>query len=191
MNRVFSIKNPIRVPDGTIVYPFLNPKDSTSELPWDLIDDFSISAGEIEARVKSKIHVMPLVTQVTFVLSGSLEVRMKDPGGDACYALQLGPEQAVITRPGTFFQLINHTNEPCRVLYIVSPAYLFELDASGNVVYDDSIVLDEDWDELARLDWQPAKLKDTEVMAEERRQAAERLAARSRQGEGSTRDCGI
>ena len=182
MNRVFSIENPVRVPDRTIVYPFLNPKDSTSGLPWDLIDGFSISAGKIETGVRSKIHVMPLVTQVTFVLSGSLEVRMKDPDGDACYVVQLRPEQAVITRPGTFLQLINQTDEPCRVLYIVSPAYLFELDESGNVAYDDGIVLDEDWDELVRLDWQPAKLKDTEVMREERRQAAERLAAQVKIG---------
>jgi len=180
MNRVFSIENPICVPDGTIVYPFLNPKDSTSGLPWDLLDGFSLAAGQIAAGVRSKIHLMPLVTQVTFVLSGSLEVRMKDPGGEARYAVQLGPEQAVITRPGTFFQLVNQTDEPCRVLYIVSPAYVFELDESGNVAYDDSIALDEDWAELARLDWQPAKLRDTGRMTEARKQASERLAAGNR-----------
>jgi len=43
-------------------------------------------------------------------------------------------------------------------------------------------VLDEDWEELVPLDWQPAKLKDTEVMREERRQAAERLAAQVKIG---------
>ena len=62
MNRVFNIKEGIRVPDGTIVYPFLNSKDSSSDLPFDLLEGFSISAGDISPNTHSKIHVMPLVT---------------------------------------------------------------------------------------------------------------------------------
>ena len=65
--------------------------------------------------------------------------------------LRLDGEQAVLTRPGTFFQLINSTTVPCRVLYITSPSYLFEMDQNGQVKYDDAIALDEDWQELAEL----------------------------------------
>ncbi len=78
MNRIFRIDRGFQVPDGTIVSPFLNSKDSESDLPWDLIEGFSIAAGEIAPNSKSKIHIMSLVQQVTFVLGGKLEVCMKD-----------------------------------------------------------------------------------------------------------------
>ena len=159
VNRLFTIENFARVPDGTLVAPFLNAKDSNSSLPTDLLDDFSIAAGIIEARVSSKIHVMPAVTQVTFVLHGSLEIRMKDPSSNAPYSQFIVPHQAVLTRPGSFFQLINHsTDTPCQVLYIVSPAYVFLLAPDGSLVYDDAVVLDEDWQDLAAASWQPSAL---------------------------------
>lgn len=79
MNRVFSIDKSFRVPDGTLVYPFLNPKDSTSGLPWNLIDGFSIAAGDIEPGGQSKIQILPLADQVTFVLRGALELVLKAP----------------------------------------------------------------------------------------------------------------
>ncbi len=44
MNRVFSIPLPSRVPDGTLVSPFLNAKDSESDVPFDLLDGFSLAA---------------------------------------------------------------------------------------------------------------------------------------------------
>ena len=56
-----------------------------------------------------------------------------------------------------FFQLINETVMPCEVLYIVSPAYTFEMQPPGTVLYDDSLVLDEGWDVLAANDWMPSK----------------------------------
>ena len=41
MDRVFKIDNSFQVPDGTILSPFLNPKDAFSDLPWDLFEGFS------------------------------------------------------------------------------------------------------------------------------------------------------
>lgn len=38
----------IKAPDGTVVYPVLNSKDITSDLPWDLVDGFSNAAGDVE-----------------------------------------------------------------------------------------------------------------------------------------------
>jgi len=156
MNRVFTIHREFQVPDGTIVSPFLNSQDSESNLPWDLVEGFSISAGEIAPNCKSKIHLMPLVQQVTFVLSGKLKVYMKDIHTSVPYTLEVAENQAVLTPPGTFLQLINCTDLPCNVLYIVSPPYLF--DKEGNfVLYDDSICFEEDWN-IGRLELAASKI---------------------------------
>ena len=72
MERIFKIDHSFRGPDGTIIAPFLNSKDSESRLPFNLLDGFSLTAGIIEPESESKIHSLPLVTQVTFCLSGIL-----------------------------------------------------------------------------------------------------------------------
>ncbi len=177
MNRLFTIENFVRVPDGTLVAPFLNSKDSNSGLPADLLEDISIAAGVIESGVRSKIHVMPLVTQITFVVQGTLEVRMKDSQSDAPYSQHLCAQQAVITKPGTFFQLINRSENACRVLYIVSPAYLFFLGDDGKLLYDDSIVLDESWSLLAAAAWQPDTLKNTNLNPDYRARIARQFTS--------------
>ncbi len=149
-----------------------------SGLPGNLLDDFSLALGEIEPHHHSKIHIIPLVTQVTFVLGGHLEVWMKDPDGSGPYSLQITAEQAVLTRPGTFLQFRNHTHDSCRVLYIVSPAYVF-LKEKGELIYDDSVVLEEDWEELGKMNWKPAKLCSLDSIRKARQAAKERLAALS------------
>lgn len=175
--RVFSIGHSIRSPDGTVVYPFLNPKDVTSGLPWNLIDGFSLAAGDIQAGTHSKIHVMPVVTQVTYVVSGHLCARMRDQASGPPYTVSVSPGQAILTKPGDFLQLINIESYDCHVLYLVSPAYLFDVDPAGVIRYDDSIVLEEDWDELQRTGWAPPALAGLPTAKERRRQAYERLAA--------------
>jgi hypothetical protein len=174
MNGIFSIQNGFQVPDGTVVYPFLNPKDSTSDLPWDLLEGFSIAAGDIAPQSASKIQVLPLAAQVTFVLHGALQIIAKEPLTPASYTLQLTAEQAAIQRPGTFFQLINPTDALCRVLYIVSPPYVFD-QHEGAIRYDDSLVFDEGWQALADLKWQPPALRDGRATPEARRAALERI----------------
>lgn len=146
-----------------------------SGLPYNLLDGLSIAAGTIEPKLKSKIHIMPFVTQVTFVRQGELKVRMKSVQDEAPYTLLVKSGQAVVTESGTFFQLINESEESCEVLYIVSPAYLFE-QSHGEVVYDDAIVLDEDWDVLELKHWQQAAKLPT---VRQRQKTARRLAAES------------
>jgi mannose-6-phosphate isomerase-like protein (cupin superfamily) len=165
----------VQVPDGTKVFSLLNCRDSTSGLPGNLLEDFSLAAGEIEAHGHSRIHVMPLVTQVTFVLQGELEAWMKEAEHPAPYSLRLKAEQAVLTRPGTFLQFRNHSRAPCRVLYIVSPAYVF-LKEGERVVYDDSVVLEEDWEELKKNHWRPRSLHSLDSIRKERRAAVEPFA---------------
>jgi len=83
--------------------------------------------------------------------------------------------EAVITEPGAFFQLINNTDQACEVLYIVTPAYLFEMN-DHEIAYDDSLVLDESWDDLKMADWRTKKGLPTLA---ERRAAYQRLEHKS------------
>lgn len=176
MQAIFSTQTPMPVPDGTLVAPFLNCLDSTSGLPPDLLTDFSIAVGTIEPGVRSKIHCMPLVNQVTFVLCGTLEVLMKDQSSAQPYHLQLNTEQAVLTQVGTFVQFNNRAEKSCKVLYIVSPAYVFELAPDGTLRYDDAIVFDESWEELAVLNGQYEAL--IGLTPEARRQALQRISTK-------------
>ncbi len=178
MNRIFTLRKGIQVPDGTIVYPFLNGFDRKSGLPPDILQEFSLATGEIGPQSASKIHVMPLVTQATFVLRGLLEVRMKDPQSPAPYTLRAVPYEAVLTRPGTFLQLINPSRFPVQVLYIVSPPYILEIGADGKSLYDDAVVLEEGWEQLERMQWNPPGLRDGNRAPESRRKAANRITGR-------------
>ena len=164
-----------QVPDGTLVAPFLNARDCMSGLPFNLLEGVSLALGGINPGVKSKIQIMPHVTQITYVLGGILEVRMKGQDDQVPYSKSVRAREAVITEAGAFLQLINKTDQPCEVLYIVSPAYLFEMTGT-EVVYDDSLVLDESWDDLQAAGWFIEK--DLPTLAE-RQAVCERLARKS------------
>ncbi len=158
MNRVFGLGSAILVPDGTIVYPFLNPFDSTSGLSSSLPNVVSMAGGLIAPRYQSKIQILPFVTQITFVSRGTLITRMKGSGDEDVYDVCLAPNQAALTEPGTFLQLHNPSDEPCDVFYIIAPGYVFLVDDPAlPPIYDDSVVLDEDWDGLRTNDWQLSK----------------------------------
>jgi len=180
VKRIFSIGKGVRVSDSTKVFPLLNCGDSNSGLPGDLLENFSLAAGEIEPLRHSKIHLMPLVTQVTFVLQGELEAWMKDADQIEPYSLRLKAEQAILTRPGTFLQFRNPTGLPCRVLYIVSPAYVF-LREGERVVYDDSVGMEEDWEGLKKINWKPEPLRSLDSIRAARAFAQKRLMDPARQ----------
>jgi hypothetical protein len=175
---VFSIRNWINIPDGTSVAPFFNPKDCTSHLAWDLLENVSIAAGEIEQE--SAIQTLPLVTQITFALSGSLQVIIKDAEDDFPIVLSVESNEAVLMKPGSLFQFRNAGKGACRVLYIVSPAYLFELDNTGMVIYDDAFIVSENWEELKQRQWYPAGLSSQESRRIEREESYQRLSKRKR-----------
>jgi hypothetical protein len=95
------------VPDGTRVYPFLNPLDSTSGLALKLFSGVSVALGELRPGQASKIHMHPLVTMIVWVVSGRLSLKLKDPQSNTPYTLRLRGEHGAVVRPGTFLQLIN------------------------------------------------------------------------------------
>lgn len=173
MKRLLRTGGFFRVPDGTWVAPLFNPLDTLSALPGCLDAGFSVAVGRIGSRCRSAIHLMPHVAQLTLVLEGSLRVRMKGPHDSRPYTLRLGRWQAVLTRPGTFVQLANDGARACRVLYIVSPSYVFEWRAR-RLHYDDAVAVPGDWAALARRGWDPGAPLPT-------RQARARAAARTRQ----------
>jgi hypothetical protein len=175
MKRIFTISGGFTVLDGTTVYPFLNAKDSTSGLQRDLLDDFSLAAGDIAPYRTLRTHVTLWIIEVAAVLRGQLEVVMQDAQDTRPYRQRLAEHQAVITRPGTLFQLVNATDVPCPVLYIVSPPCVFD-QRDHQILYDDVIVLDEDWTVLAGQNWQPPAM----LPSRDAREAAlNRLAQRA------------
>ena len=96
MNRVFEPQGFFTVPDGTDVSPFLNATDiKQADVPRGVLGDMSIAAGRVRPGLCSAVHIHPVVTQVTYVVSGRLTVRMKEDGANEFYDLALKPGQAV------------------------------------------------------------------------------------------------
>ncbi len=157
MNKTFKPSAFFKIPDDTWISPFLNSNDSMSDLPFDLIDGFSIAKGKVEGKPTSLIHVHPHVSQVTFVLSGKVVLKMKGMMDRNPYEIALESGNAGVTGKGEYFQIINPHSEECHVLYVVSPAYLFEMDNS-KVIYDDALILIRSWEELEKLNWLPPEL---------------------------------
>lgn len=198
MNRVFECieEDFFTVPDGTLVNPFLNPKDIMSGLPWDLLDGLSLAAGQVDPGIVSDIVVHPFISQVTVLLSGEIRIWMKEPddsGEHHSRDLKLPrpsgkpgfTSAAVLMQPGTFLQLDNlQGSEPARVLYLSSPSYIFEPGESTDAspIYDDAITLGRDWERLAAQNWNPPELHDPGRSYAARQRAIRRLAGRSRSG---------
>jgi hypothetical protein len=178
MDQIFQAGDYFTVPDETDVSAFLNATDVTQkELPWDALGDVSIASGRVRAGCHSWVHLHPAVTQVTYVLSGGLTIRMKDPGTADFYDNDLTSGQAVVSQPGTLFQLRNDAVKDAYVLYIVSPSYVFYMEGE-KVVYDDAILLTRTWDELRSQNYKVPELNINEPDLRTRRDAARRALKR-------------
>jgi mannose-6-phosphate isomerase-like protein (cupin superfamily) len=165
MKKIFVSPDFYRVPDGTLVAEMLRVGEG-----------FNLGLGIVEPGVTSKIHLHPFVTQVTYVRSGRLIVWMRGSKDAKPFSLELESDQACLTEPGVFFQLVNPAYEPCQVLYIVSQPFIYETGPTGNVVYSDAVVLDGSWEDLARVKYDLSQLVKRIPTAEERQRSAERLA---------------
>jgi mannose-6-phosphate isomerase-like protein (cupin superfamily) len=147
-------------------------------LPWGALGDMSLAAGRVEPGVSSWIHMHPVVTQITYVLSGQLVVLMKGKGDKKPYERELVAGDAVFTEPGTLFQLQNrHGSITAEVLYIVSPSYVFETDGK-RIVYDDAVLVAKNWSEAGKTGISKNRLQDVRG---ERAESMRRLAAAKNQ----------
>lgn len=57
--------------------------------------------------------------------------------------LDRGAEEGAVAPRGTYLRLLNPGGRPCRVLYIVTPPYVF-LRRRGTIVHDDAVVFGYD-----------------------------------------------
>lgn len=177
-NRTFEPRGYFTVPDGTDVSPFLNATDTQqTDVPWDALGDMSIASGRINPGVVSWIHYHPVLTQVTYVVSGRLVVLMRGARDPAPYSLELENGQAAITGPGTFFQVRNASYDVVEVLYIASPAYIFEIEG-GRVLHDDAVLVAKSWEELPSSGVPAAHPTTNEAWTARRAEAKRRLAKR-------------
>jgi hypothetical protein len=181
MNRVFEPVQFFPLPDGTRVAPVLNPWDFNARgLPPDALPGASLAVGEIPRGGASKPHLHPLVTQVTWLLEGMLRIRMKGPRDAAPYAIDLAAGQGVLTEPMTFFQLVNpHAAHVARMLYIVTPAYVYLPGENG---YDDAVVFEESWEALAAAGFPAARAGSIDAIQARRARALATLGASFRCG---------
>lgn len=176
MNQIFEPRGFFTVPDGTDVSPFLNATDTNqSEVPWGALGDMSIAAGRINPGVVSWIHCHPVLVQVTYVVSGLLTVHMRGPGDHEPYRLDLHKGQAALTGPGTWFQLQNSGKTQAEVLYIVSPAYVFEMQGD-RIVHDDAVLVAKSWGDAAGIKFVGATAEATCEARANRAEAWRRLA---------------
>ena len=103
---------------------------------------------------------------------------MKDHEHDELYIITLEVQQATLTKPQTFLQHISTTDELSRVLYIVSPGYVFLMEVDGRVAYDDPAVTDLGWEALAQQQYHFPGTADLDKVGIARQIALECLVAR-------------
>lgn len=169
-DRLYKIEDGVEVPDKTMVFPIIDPEQQR-KAGLEIFETMSLAMGELEKNEKSSIHVHPIIAHVTWVLSGKLQVKMKDHENDEAYTLDIEPNQAVLTKPGTFFQLINRGVDTCKILYQCAPAFVFDMDANGNVLYNDAIVLENyTWERLSEMKWNIPELKEDIESIKKRRE---------------------
>lgn len=172
--RIYKIEDGVEVPDGTMVFPIIGPRQQQmADIP--IYNDLSLAYGELELGEKSSVHIHPICAHLTYVLSGQLQVKMKDHENEEAYTLNVDANEAVLTKPGTFFQLINRGQMTCRVLYKCTPGFVFELDQKGNVLYNDAIVLPYSWEDLAKMNWKIPELGDLEEIKRKRIESINRM----------------
>lgn len=165
MRRVFSAGSGFVVADGTRVLPLLELLDEGGGTT------ISLALGEVGPGVTSRIHVHPIVAQVTLVLAGTITATMKDASEPAPYTLEVGESSAVLTPPGTLLQLANPTARLARVLYVVTPAWV------GDAEYDDAVVLEGDFADLERSGWHVPELADLAAVRARRAACLARVRA--------------
>jgi mannose-6-phosphate isomerase-like protein (cupin superfamily) len=175
-DRVYKIENGVEVPDKTMVFPIIDPEQQRQS-GLEIFEPMSLAMGELEKGEVSSIHVHPIIAHVTWVLSGKLQVKMKDHEHQEAYTLDVDTNQAVLTKPGTFFQLINRGSDTCKILYQCAPAFVFDMDENGTVFYNDAIVLENyTWEKLQQLNWDIPELKeDIESIKKRRLETIEKM----------------
>ena len=102
METVWTVGKGFQVLDGTVFRPVMDPQVLRREGKT-LVGNLSLALGEIPPSTASRIHLHPVVNQLTWFVAGELTVKMKEPALDAAYTLELRAREAVLTRAGLCF----------------------------------------------------------------------------------------
>ncbi|MCB1197391.1 MAG: cupin domain-containing protein [Deltaproteobacteria bacterium] len=149
MNHIFSKGDFFQVPDGTLVQTIIGPQDIYNA-GFSPLTEVNLAYGKIHAKTTSLIHLHPCVSQITHVISGSIKITMQVPF-EQSYTLELRQGQSIVTPKNTFFQLNNPFDHECIVQYIVTPAFLFQQDATGSILYNDAVTFGKIWADVDAL----------------------------------------
>ena len=147
MPKLYRAADHVRVPDGTLVSAFLNPLDQVSGSAATATGAaVSLAEGILHSGVRSEIHVLPLVTQIVYVLDGLARLTLLEATDAAPATFEVQSGDAVIVEAGTLLQLENAAEEQAQLLYICTPAYLYAPEGPDGG-YDDAITLGQGWPE--------------------------------------------
>ena len=129
------------VADGTRVSELVNLLRTPAVGPG-----VAMAIGELGVAQCSAVHVHPKLTQITYVLLGTLTASTRERNQQRPTEITVKQGECMVTPAGVQLQLANHTAGITKVLYVTSPGYLHLVDANGRVIFSDAIVLGADWE---------------------------------------------
>ena len=93
--------------------------------PFDLAPsrNMALAEGRIEPGARYHVHAHRTIEQITYVVSGEVEVLSFDAGADGPGSVRLAAGQAVVTLPGESLEFRCAGEVAARVLFITAPPY--------------------------------------------------------------------
>ncbi len=104
--------------------------------PFDLAParNMALAEGLIEPGARYRVHAHRTIEQITYVVSGEVEVLSFDAEAGATGSVRLAAGEAVVTLPGQSLEFRCIGEAAARVLFITAPPY--PADNSDTVVLD-------------------------------------------------------
>ena len=93
--------------------------------PFDLTPsrNMALAEGRIEPVVRYRVHAHRTIEQITYVLSGEVEVISFDAETGAAGSVRLARGEAVVTLPGESLEFRCAGDAAARVLFVTAPPY--------------------------------------------------------------------
>ena len=122
--------------------PEIAAPDEIPVRPFDLTPsrNMALAEGRIEPGARYRVHAHRTIEQITYVVSGAVEVLSFDAETGAIGSARLAAGEAVVTLPGESLEFSCAGDAAARVLFITAPPY--PADNSDTVVLDQHRALD-------------------------------------------------
>ena len=110
--------------------------DEVPVRPFDLgpARNLGLAEGRIEPGARYRVHAHRTIEQITYVVSGEVEVFSFDVGAGAARPVRLTVGEAVVTLPGESLEFRCAGETVARVIFVTAPPY--PVDNSDTVVLD-------------------------------------------------------